>query len=360
MELNYKLNIKNVTNDVYDDVVTSNSSLQKMYVFKTNNSYILRTNSPFISNFFKPTGKLVNNYKLKDNFLTGYEKFNNLLDNNKIKFNKEIFPITDVHSFIEKYKYNLSSNKNKFPIFLNEEDFINVLVFKNNQLIKLSEADYKLNFKSFTVDILNSEYIDIKLFIVYFKKFFEYEKTSNDMEISLDKLYTLDSGFYNIYPRYPSNIVNFNKQSKYAFTLNADTSLSIITDLNINFDNYSSNYFETFPNLNVNLTYTRNNFTPLTSITKFEKGREYVVFKLEGTTYVAKYLLSSEGTVNQEFNLLMKSHEEFKKPYFVVGNYSNGKILNNSQVTEKFKIYNKEFDVLLSLNNTQNIIKIKI
>ena len=93
---------------------------------------------------------------------------------------------------------------------------------------------------------------------------------------------------------------------------------------------------------------------------KIEKGREYVIFKLEGTKYVAKYLLSSQGVVDKEFDLLMKSHEEFKKPYFVVGNYSNGKILNNSQVIEEFKIYNKEFDVLLSLNNTQNIIKIKI
>ena len=48
---------------------------------------------------------------IKDNFLTGYEKFNNLLDNNKIKFNKEIFHITDVQ-----YYYLISNEMMKIKI----------------------------------------------------------------------------------------------------------------------------------------------------------------------------------------------------------------------------------------------------
>ena len=69
--------------------------------------------------------------------------------------------------------------------------------------------------------------------------------------------------------------------------------------------------------------------------------------KLENNEYAPQFIISSDGTEEQEdFNLLLNSHEEFLRPYFILP-FKTEVLLNykdNEQTTEKLILVNATFE----------------
>ena len=84
-----------------------------------------------------------------------------------------------------------------------------------------------------------------------------------------------------------------------------------------------------------------------TAKNNLDTDNKYIVYKLENNEYAPQFIISSDGTEEQEdFNLLLNSHEEFLRPYFILP-FKTEVLLNykdNEQTTEKLILVNATFE----------------
>ena len=138
--------------------------------------------------------------------------------------------------------------------------------------------------------------------------------------------------------------------------------LQLNSDFNINFDQCITNSFILSPYSSVEIKYTSIDFTPLNIVNTFDPLKEYIIFEVENNAYIPKFFLSSEvessGEFVAEFDLLMQSHEEFKKPFLVISNYATLELLNKNEIKI---IHNKDFSELKEDSlSSSNLTTIKI
>lgn len=360
MELNYNINLKQKEDlDLKNSLVNISDTLS-LKVFNFDNEIQIVSNSDTISNYFKETTEVVNHLNKSDNFILSYT---NLKDKMKFKneineelLNNNLYDINNLYlvkntKFLPKIKFN---------------DYYELFVLEGDQFKLIKKSEYNLDVQTNTVNNLPE---DNDYFLYLIKSDFKYKKITNNFNIKPEDFLDIPSGFYEIYPQFKntSELADLSEKSPDFLVFNSNTVYNIESDMYINFDNCITDKFTSIPFNNIDIKYKSNDYTPLTQIESFNNSKEYIIFELENNNCIAKYFLSSEVETEGDlesidnFNLLIQSHSEFKKPFLVIANKSNIIVLKeNSEVIFDKTIYNEEFSNIKNTILIDTLTKIQI
>lgn len=228
---------------------------------------------------------------------------------------------------------------------------------------KVPPTNYTLDLANKTINssslLLGS---DLKLFLLVFNNHFEYIKASDNLSLAKDFFVKYPSGFYQVNPTFENKSEYIvNKTSNSSLKLQANKIFNLTSDLYLNFDNCLTNKFKLLPTYLLNISYSLNDYSPLNLIKTFSPNYEYIVFKLEGDKFIPRFHLAPTNTSDvsglEEYNLIMQSHEEFKKSFYVICSQINLNITKNEVNLETITITNKDFDNLLNMPSTTSSIK---
>lgn len=285
------------------------------------------------------------------------------------------FDSTDVSSlalkdfFIKFGQFITGKVSDNLPDNISIFDEIRVVEITDTSIRKLLESEYslELNFgKVFVEDSIPTT----NLFVLLFKDNKGIKKVDNNFDISDDKLLSLDSGFYQILPKYYKNsskllVSRVNNK----LSISSDDPSELVSDLYLNIDNFITNRFFLLPSIDTSITYNQD-YTPLNEVSEFVESKEYIIFQLEGSKYIPKFYLSSDNEEEPEdFTTLMKSHYEFKRAYVVLANKANLLKVDNDLEEEEIKTLLKDSDEVYTIENSyfktvlekhKNLIKVKI
>lgn len=153
-------------------------------------------------------------------------------------------------------------------------------------------------------------------------------------DISLDRLLSVQDGFYQILPRYSYNLKEYFLDG----ILSTKEPSRLSSDVNLNIDGCVTNRFYTLPDSPISVTYS-NDYTVLTDV-ELVSGKEYIIFELKGDKpQPLFYLTPDHDTVPEAYTTLMESHTEFKRKYLVIANKAT---LRTS--TTEYEVTNTYFD----------------
>lgn len=361
MELNYKIKLKQKENSELQNNLLNLSPLQTTNIFNYDGLIEIISNSENISQYFEETNTRVDVVNRKENFILGYEKSDKFTENSDIDFSQEFLS----NILNSKYHKNLTKVINlEFDKIIDYETKYELLERdEENNIFELIDKDlYSINYETSKIitEFLPS---NKNYFLFTIKDFFKLKKSSNNLVLKKEDILNLNSGFYQIKPQIKNKgIKDFKEEtSDYVKIFSKDT-LQLKSDFNINFDQCITNSFILSPYSSVEIKYTAIDFTPLNIVSTFDPLKEYIIFEVENNAYIPKFFLSSEvessGEFVAEFDLLMQSHEEFKKPFLVISNYATLELLNKNEIKI---IHNKDFSKLKEdslSSSTLTIIKI--
>lgn len=360
MELNYNINLKQKEDlNLKNNLVNTSNNLS-LKVFDFDNEIQIVSNSDNISNYFKETTEVVENLNKVENFILSYTELKN-----KMKFKNEIN-----EDFLNSDEYNIHNlhlvRDGQFLPKIKSNDYYELFILEEGVFKLITKSEYTVNTQTNT---LNNIEKGIDYFLYLIKNDFKYKKTTNNFNIKSEDFLDISSGFYEIYPQFKntSELIDLVEKSTDFLVLNSNSINTIESDMYINFDNCITNKFVSIPFNRVDIRYKSNDYTPLTQIDIFDNSKEYIIFELENNNCIAKYFLSSEVETEgdlesiENFNLLIQSHSEFKKPFLVIANKSNIVILkDNSEVIFNKTIYNEEFSTMKNTILIDTLTKIQI
>lgn len=362
MELNYKVSIKQKENLNVKKNLENISNKMSLKIFKYDGTIELVSNSKNISEYFKTTNTLVDSVNKKDGFILGYEK-----DSGKDIVSFPEITESFLSDFLTGPYYKNLIRVSDFRFYKNispsSENYL--LELKDNVFTLVPDSSYTIDFKD--SKIVSNVLEDSLYFILSFRYEYELEKTTSKISLTPEDFIDLTSGFYHIFPKDSIKTttlnINFIKDNLY---VDSGDIFKITSDLNINFDNCTTNTFTLIPNNPLVISYKLNDYTSLNDVVEFNSEKEYFIYELQNNVLNLKYYLAStvetEGDLVEDFNLLLQSHEEFKKPYVILSNRADIDLLNKrtNQIFTR-TIENKEFSILKedsALINTLTKIKI--
>lgn len=345
MELNYNVRIKQTENNELKNNLKYTSPLLDLKTFKVDGEFVITSNSENVGEYFENSSEVVSSINKNGNFIVGYnENPNSFVDLNinsnyisdlkTSKYNSKLIPIIDL----------------EFEVDIEEEDDVTLLVY--DELIH----DFSLVLKEdYDIDLENQKIISISLdlsknyFFVLKKEYLKYKKTVPNFRLKNEDLLNTSDGFYQILPSYKNKTLDYNLRiENNTFNLISKKPLKLYSDLNINYDNCVTNSFNYIPNFQIEISYGMTDYTLLKNIESFDPLKEYIIFELRNNIQVPKYFLSSENTdldSRIDFDLLIQSHEEFKKPFSIISSKAELDIFNSEQIKIKTQtIVNKDFN----------------
>lgn len=399
MELNYKIKVTQMHNTSLDKVLKKTSDKLEMNVFKFKDSITLKSNSDRISNHYKKSINKVASIKNRGDTILGFDWDSESLSLFKpevseeflegflqTKYHKNLFPV-----YGNKYNCKILDTDSVYLLSLNSEisaatstdslraSYLNkpseIYESTLEEWVELNTGSGVLKFSkvpptNYTLDLanktINSSSLllgsDLKLFLLVFNNHFEYIKASDNLSLSKDFFVKYPSGFYQVNPTFENKSEYIvNKTSNSSLKLQANKIFNLTSDLYLNFDNCLTNKFKLLPTYLLNISYSLNDYSPLNLIKTFNPNYEYIVFKLEGDKFIPRFHLAPTNTSDvsglEEYNLIMQSHEEFKKSFYVICSQINLNITKNEVNLETITITNKDFDNLLNMPSTTSSIK---
>lgn len=399
MELNYKIKVTQMHNTSLDKVLKKTSDKLEMNVFKFKDSITLKSNSDRISNHYKKSINKVASIKNRGDTILGFDWDSESLSLFKpevseeflegflqTKYHKNLFPV-----YGNKYNCKILDTDSVYLLSLNSEisaatstdslraSYLNkpseIYESTLEEWVELNTGSGVLKFSkvpptNYTLDLanktINSSSLllgsDLKLFLLVFNNHFEYIKASDNLSLSKDFFVKYPSGFYQVNPTFENKSEYIvNKTSNSSLKLQANKIFNLTSDLYLNFDNCLTNKFKLLPTYLLNISYSLNDYSPLNLIKTFSPNYEYIVFKLEGDKFIPRFHLAPTNTSDvsglEEYNLIMQSHEEFKKSFYVICSQINLNITKNEVNLETITITNKDFDNLLNMPSTTSSIK---
>lgn len=341
MNLEYKINIhqKRVPNFTKDSYRISND----FRVIKSDRSFLIESEDTLQgSGFIKTEEMLAATNKIED-FIVGYQDKKSF-NEDESNFQKEIFPVSNLNKFLLDYRLYIKEIKNNIiDHSITIDDTVHVLYWDNESLNILDKNSYDINYKTFKL-VLNGSVNSDYLFTVTFKTQYKYKKTSDRFELNLEQLLDIEPGFYNIYPKKIYSNYSLVKEGD-QYILNNSEALKIQSDVSISFDNLNSDQFLVPPKNQTILNYSFQNLSDLDNVGEFDytDEKQYIIFLLEDNQYKKVFTLP-ENKDDDNFNILMNSHTEFKRPYSFIANKSEVLIKDfNDRLLEKIIVYNKDF-----------------
>lgn len=360
MELNYSINLKQKEDlDLKNNLVNTSDNLS-LKVFNFDNEIQIVSNSDTISNYFEETTEVVNHLNKAENFILSYT---NLKD--KMKFKNEINEDLLNSNLYNIHNLYLVKSAKSLPK-IKSNDYYELFILEEDTFKLVEKSEYAIDTQTNTLNNLQE---DTDYFLYLIKNDFKYKKATNNFNIKSEDFLDISSGFYEIYPQFKntSELINLIEKSTDFLVFNSNSINTIESDMYINFDNCITDKFTSIPFNNIDIKYKSNDYTPLAQIESFDNSKEYIVFELENNNCIPKYFLSSdvetEGDLEsiENFNLLIQSHSEFKKPFLVIANKSNIVVLKeNLEVVLNRTIYNEEFSNIKNTILIDTLTKIQI
>lgn len=367
MELNYNIKLQQLSSEVLEANLKMPSETLSASVYKTEFGLTLKSNSENISNYFKETSQLIKNMKLDSNYILGYDE-----DPSWGYQERGSFEIT--RDYLDTFlsgpdRYNLEPViEGKFVRNISDQDTVNLLSFKEGVFSLESLDKFEITYSDFKVNIQDPEE-DSHYFLLVFKNNIKYERLSDTFNIPTNQFINLSNDFYQIIPSFKKSSYSLNSTPNLV-SLRSTNPLDISSSFNVNYDNYTAKEFFLIPKFKIDISYSCNDYTPLNEVESFDPSNEFVILKLEEGDYKPIYHLSSKFPITAdktEYNLLLQSHEEFKKPYFVIAEKATITIKDplRSTTLDSETIYNKDFESLKNTNtsvdgNVIPLTKIKI
>ena len=172
-----------------------------------------------------------------------------------------------------------------------------------------------------------------------------YENLNNSVELSYKDVLYLSNGFYKFYPKKVTNKNNFTITSNF-IKLQSENLIQVTSKYKVKYNDNVLYNFLNYPSNSLEIILD-DTLSPLISRDNLDTDNKYIVYKLENNEYIPQFIISSDGTEEQEdFNLLLSSHEEFLRPYFILP-FKTEVLLSdkdNEQTTEKLILVNATFE----------------
>ena len=323
-------------------IVTSSSNLLKkslnddskiVYISKimTENGYNFTSNSFRIGSEYAWRGKS-SKYIVKENDF--------LIDQSLGKSNSDLFlellqepkHLNNFTMFYERYFKYLVPVHNKTPV-TDFEKYSHILIKRKGSEVITSKQS---NFEATEEDELLAAVDAIKPF---------YENLNNNVELSYKDVLYLSNGFYKFYPKKVTNKNNFTITSNF-IKLQSENLIQVKSKYKVKYNDNVLYNFLNYPSNSLEIILD-DTLSPLISKDNLDTDNKYIVYKLENNEYIPQFIISSDGTEEQEnFNLLLNSHEEFLRPYFILP-FKTEVLLSykdNEQTTEKLILVNTTFE----------------
>ena len=334
----YKLKTESVKFKNLDNALSNKSSLQYIQKYRTEDGFLLISNSEKISNIFKRTNELLKYQKIENGFIVDEKEGRD--------------PNTDLYTelveggkFLENPLEFLKRYNNIIKIPEKEIPYKDVLILSAKILPTKVILSSDPSFDSVT----NFLY-EINLVLPYYYK---YEKENNSFNIKKSDLVNLNSGFYNIYPKYNRKDYELRKTSD-GLKLSNTGFVEIYSLYRASFNGWSTQLYNISQNNQTQISLNLNDYNNLVNITEFKEDYKYIIFKLRENNgskiYSPIVLISSEGKAPTDyFKRLLTSHPEYLKDYVFIPNKTDISIryLKNNILTEDhLTLENTDFDKL--------------
>lgn len=334
----YKLTTESIKFKNLDNALSNQSSLQYIQKYRTEDGFLLISNSEKVSNIFKKTDELLTYQKIENGFIIDEKEGRN--------------PNTDLYmelleggKFLDNPPEFLKRYNNIIKILEKEIPYKEVLILSAKVLPTKVVLSSDPSFDSIT----NFLY-EINLILPYYYK---YEKQSNSFNINKFDLANLKSGFYNILPKYNSKDYELTKTSTGLKILNTGF-VEIYSLYKASFNGWSTQLYNIPQNSEAQISLNLNDYNNLVSIKEFKEDYKYIIFKLRENNgskiYSPVILISPEGkNPTDYFRKLLTSHPEYLKNYVFIPNKTDISIryLKNNILTEDhLTLENTDFDKL--------------
>lgn len=354
MELNYTVKVQQLANEVLDESMQIPSETLSLSTFKTEFGVTLKSNSENIADYFEESSQLIKNIKLDSNYILGYDedKTWNYSERGSFEITSEY--LKDLLKGLDRYNLEPIIN-GKFEKNISDQDTVNLLSYKEGVFKLESEEKFSISFSDFKVEVINAEEFT-NYFLLIYKNNIKYSKVTDRLTIPTDQFINLPNDFYQILPSFKKSSYSLNS-SEYFLDVSSTNLLELTSNYNVNYDNYVSKDFNLPPKFKISITYSSDDYTPLNSIDSFNSEYEYIIFELEDEVYKPLYYLSKNFVISSDktdYLLLMKSHEEYKKPFFVVANKAIITIKDplKDSILDTEILYNRDFEVLKNTNSS--------
>lgn len=147
-----------------------------------------------------------------------------------------------------------------------------------------------------------------------------YKPYGDTLFVSKDKLLTLKEGFYSVFPRAYFEISQ-NKFSETEVLIDSETFTKVVSNYVFQFEGRSTDVLYVNPGKKRLITCTTECKNPLKNKQQLIPTKEYILYKAEKDQIKPYCLFAPTGDEPlDEIKNLMKSHEEFLRPYFFVPN----------------------------------------
>ncbi len=328
---NYNIKIATASSNLLKKSLDDYSKIVYISKTTTENGYIFTSNSFRIGSEYAWKGKS-SKYVVKENDF--------LMDQSLGKSNSDLFLellqepkyLNNFTMFYERYFKYLVPVHNKTPV-TDFEKYSHILIKRKGSEVITSKQN---NFEATEEDELLAAVDAIKPF---------YENLNNNVELSYKDVLYLSNGFYKFYPKKVTNKNNFTVTSNF-IKLQSENLIQVKSKYKVKYNDNVLYNFLSYPSNNLEIILD-NTLSPLISKNNLDIDNKYIVYKLKDDEYVPQFIISSEGTAQEkDFNLLLNSHEEFLRPYFILPfkteislNYKD-----SEQTTEKLILVNATFE----------------
>lgn len=327
---NYNIKVVTLTSDILKKSLDDNS--ENIYTTKTisENCFKFTSNSSRVGSDFVWKGRTSKYFIEEEGFLINQS----LGKNNSVLFielMQEPKHLDNFNMFFERYFKYLVPVSDKKPITSFENYSHILLKRKENRVITSKQNEFEAE-----------DYDEIFAAVDGIKPF--YENLNNYVELPYKELLHLNNGFYRFYPK------KTQEQNKFSITphfiqINSETLIELSSKYKVNYNSMNLYKFISYPSNYTEIS-LNDVYSPLIYKQNLESDNEYIIYKLENNSYIPQYILTKEGeNIDENFNLLINSHPEFLRPYFILPLKTEISLSykNNKQITEKLTLINPTF-----------------
>lgn len=322
IKLNYKIYVETVEDPALSSLLNTTGIHQSIRNYSSVDGIrLVVEGTDLISNAFKRHKTEKTDILKKDGYIYKQEKTEYNLHQKVDYFDILDLSETTYKEFLQKFgKYIICKVNDKLPKGISMYDEIRVVEITEDTVTKIGKDLYGVELH------LGRVYIDTlldpeNLYVLLFRDANKIVKVDNNFDISNERLLGLQSGFYQILPKYYlSTTETFVSKTSGVLSLKTDSLVEIVSDVCLNIDGCTTNSFILQPGIEVPFTY-KQDYTPLVDIKEFWTNKEYIVFEVKGNNLEPLYHLTKDGEEpTEEYKTLLKSHPEFLRKYVVLAN----------------------------------------
>lgn len=340
--LNYSIGLSLIGDKALTKTLPIPNEYQTISHYKGVDKIRLKSNSPNISEaYIRSFHKTATLYR-RDNLLYKQERRSTFSDNQVVDvFDQEIERLaSDV--FFKKYgKYIVGILTNPVSINIVAKDEIRLVRINSRDELSFIAPDSYLYSTEIGEDgrvgVLGAIPNQEEVFVLVFRSNSMYIKVSDTFDIDAHKLLSINSGFYEILPKY------YDKDESFTYSngiLSSKSFETLSSDVYVNYDGCSTNFFSLIPNTSITLSY-KEDYTPYSELTFLDPSKEYILFKSEYNKLIPLYHLTSTGTPHLDYDELKKSHTEFKRGYVIIANTATVTVGGSNTITVENTVFNE-------------------